>query len=412
MKNRSRISVFIFLFLCCLTSSAQETTPKEEVKSVTQLTQEYRFEEAMNLLRNQIDEAREQNAVTTLLEEELKKVRIGADMLRGVEKVVFVDSVVVPREHILNYYKIGNGSYNLVNVPEITAKSGRVACVNDFGDRAILSLPDSSGILKLHALCRLGEEWLDEGELRLSANAAETQDYPFLLQDGLTLYYAAQGEESLGGFDIFVTRYDTEDKSFLRPENIGMPFNSPGNDYLFALDETKQIGFFATDRNQSSDSVCIYYFIPTDSREVYDYEKNPAQVRQMARLVSVKATQVDSAMIETAQKRWKKENSLALTSRPECFIVIDDNRVCTSLSQLHSEQAKRIASQWISLRSTWTDKVARLDRLRKQYVEKEGNRGAYATEIFKLEQEISNLEESICTMEANIRNAELKTIKQ
>ena len=69
----------------------------------------------------------------------------------------------------------------------------------------------------------------------------DAQNYPFMLSDGITLYYAAQGEESIGGYDIFVTRYDMDEKKFLYPENLGMPFNSPANDYMLAIDEFNQL---------------------------------------------------------------------------------------------------------------------------------------------------------------------------
>lgn len=43
------------------------------------------------------------------------------------------------------------------------------------------------------------------------------------MADGVTLYYASDGEGSLGGYDIFVTRYDSESSSYLRPDNIECP---------------------------------------------------------------------------------------------------------------------------------------------------------------------------------------------
>ena len=81
------------------------------------------------------------------------------------------------------------------------------------------------------------------------------------MSDGITLYYASDGEGSLGGYDIFVTRYDSENGNYLRPDNIGMPFNSPANDYMYAIDEFNNIGWFASDRYQlitKSVSMCLY----------------------------------------------------------------------------------------------------------------------------------------------------------
>ena len=36
----------------------------------------------------------------------------------------------------------------------------------------------------------------------------------------------------MGGYDIFVTRYNSDTDNYLNPENVGMPFNSPFNDYM------------------------------------------------------------------------------------------------------------------------------------------------------------------------------------
>ena len=57
-------------------------------------------------------------------------------------------------------------------------------------------------------------------------------NYPSMNSDGITLYFAAKGEASLGGYDIFITRYDAEDGSYLKPDNMGLPFNSPFNEYM------------------------------------------------------------------------------------------------------------------------------------------------------------------------------------
>ena len=62
-------------------------------------------------------------------------------------------------------------------------------------------------------------------------NASGNANYPYVLSDGVTIYYASDGDGSMGGYDIFVTRYNTNTDTYLVPENVGMPFNSPYNDY-------------------------------------------------------------------------------------------------------------------------------------------------------------------------------------
>ena len=84
-----------------------------------------------------------------------------------------------------------------------------------------------------------------------------------MMSDGITLYYANDGDNTLGGYDIFMTRKG-DDGRFLQPQNIGMPYNSPYDDYMLAIDEVTGAGWWATDRNQIPDSVTIYVFVPND----------------------------------------------------------------------------------------------------------------------------------------------------
>ena len=57
-----------------------------------------------------------------------------------------------------------------------------------------------------------------------------------------------------------------------------MPFNSPANDYMYAIDEFNNIGWFASDRYQPDNKVCIYVFVPNSSKEVYNYESTDEQI--------------------------------------------------------------------------------------------------------------------------------------
>ena len=97
--------------------------------------------------------------------------------------------------------------------------------------------------------------------------------YPFFLNDGVTLYYASNGEGSIGGYDIFITRLNLENNTYLKPENVGMPFNSIYNDYMMAVDEMLNIGWFVSDREQIPGKVTIYLFIPNSSKQTYNLDE-------------------------------------------------------------------------------------------------------------------------------------------
>ena len=148
-----------------------------------------------------------------------------------------------------------------------------------------------------------------------------------MLGDGETLYFAAEGDEGLGGYDIYTSTYDKDTQRFLQPVNMGMPFNSEANDYMFVIDEFSNIGWFASDRNQPADTVCIYVFVP-ESRKTYNPEVyTPEQIANFARIASIADTWTDKQKLDQALARLqmtRDRNRQTIEGRDFVFVINDD----------------------------------------------------------------------------------------
>lgn len=66
-------------------------------------------------------------------------------------------------------------------------------------------------------------------------NSAADEESPFLASDGKTLYFSSRGHKNMGGFDVFVSRFDSVSNKWSQPENLGYPINSPGDDLHYRL---------------------------------------------------------------------------------------------------------------------------------------------------------------------------------
>lgn len=77
-------------------------------------------------------------------------------------------------------------------------------------------------------------EWSKPQNVGAPINTKYDEDAPSILADGLTLYYASNGEQSMGGFDILSTTKNPEDGTWSKPENIGYPVNTSDDDIFFA----------------------------------------------------------------------------------------------------------------------------------------------------------------------------------
>jgi hypothetical protein len=120
--------------------------------------------------------------------------------------------------------------------------------MNERQDKIYYSEGDAVTGTDLYTMDKLLDTFGNEKRLPGTINKEGSQAFPFVLSDGMTLYFASTGEPSFGGYDLFVTRYNLTSDSYLNPNQLNMPFNSPFNDYMLAIDEEKGIGWFASDR--------------------------------------------------------------------------------------------------------------------------------------------------------------------
>lgn len=157
-----------------------------------------------------------------MAEAELEQIKQAARMIKGVENITVIDSFVVDKNDFLKAYKISRESGALYHDPTI---SGTVY-QTEMGNKVLYGNKSTDGKMQLYSRIRLLDGW-SEPEPLMSLNEQGNVNYPFLMSDGITLYYASDGEGSLGGYDIFVTRYDSENGNYLRPDNIGMPLTLP-----------------------------------------------------------------------------------------------------------------------------------------------------------------------------------------
>lgn len=401
------------------TAQKKEASTKAPTLTAEQLIQNYRFSEAAKSLQTQIDNAREAGKPTERLEADLRRANLGSDMVRGTEKVIFIDSVKVPRAQMLSAIRLSSTSGSLVqsatvakSVKSLPSSVGTIAYINELGDRVYFSATDSAGGVKtISSAYKSGNGWGTPAPLEGMESEDSDQDYPFVMPDGVTLYFASQGEGSLGGYDVFVTRYNPETKQYLKADNLGMPFNSPANDYMIAIDEDANLGWLVTDRNQSADTVCVYVFVPSESREVYDLlDYSISDVVNIASLKSIALTQTDSEQVKAAKARLATVRQTAATSassKQHRRYVISDAKVYTSLSQFRSNEARAKAKEADKTADELSEALSQQDEL--QLAVAQGSRNKQTLDQLKqLNYLIPQLKSQYNTLCKEMRQAEAK----
>ncbi|CAN5794384.1 OmpA family protein [soil metagenome] len=109
------------------------------------------------------------------------------------------------------------------------------ACVTPDGNTLYFTsdMPGGFGGSDIYRSVRLPNgEWSKPTNLGGKINSKYDEDAPAILADGKTLYFASNGERSMGGFDIVFSVYSDE-TGWCDPINVGYPVNSTDDDLFF-----------------------------------------------------------------------------------------------------------------------------------------------------------------------------------
>ncbi len=92
------------------------------------------------------------------------------------------------------------------------------------------------GTLDLYYATReSGGDWGKPKSLGGAINTRYDDDSPFLSKDGKTLYFSSRGHNTMGGYDIFKSEYDSIGRKWGQAQNMGYPVNTPDDDTYYRL---------------------------------------------------------------------------------------------------------------------------------------------------------------------------------
>ncbi len=379
----------------------------------------YRYEEAIETYEAYITDLAKRKRSTDEAESLLAQSKACQRMLKGVEQVCIVDSFVTDKANFLKSYRLSPESGQLFTYREYfpqSSQTGGTVYETELGNKIYYSEWQADSTLNILSSNKLLDKWSKGKPLPGSINEAVNADYPYVLSDGITIYYAADGAQSMGGYDIFVTRYNTNNDTYLAPENVGMPFNSPYNDYMYVIDEFNNLGWFASDRYQPEGKVCIYVFIPNPSKQVYNYEgMEREQLIRLARLLSIRDTWTDSEAVKGAQGRLANvlgKHPKAEKKGNDFDFIINDRYTYHHLEDFRSAEAKTQYEHYTQLKESYRQLTQKLENLRQQYAQADkGKQQTMAVSIIDLEKRIRELSAQIEQTAIQVRNLEIQNLK-
>lgn len=326
-------------------------------------------------------------------------------MLQSTAKVMFIDSVVVDKEQFLQAIPLPSDLGQIKFRPN---SSYLLEYQNELDDRKFIADGDTA-ITLLKTQTATGKSWsLAEKLPGLDNKEYLLQNYPFLASDGITLYFSAEGLLSMGGRDIFMTSFDSDKGIWLQPQNYGLPFNSPANDYLLIIDDLDSLGWLVTDRRQPEGKVCVYTFVPTSVRQNFEVDGlSNAMLKSYADIKSIKDTwkfgNRQTAMLRLKNIRTKIRKQ---QNKNNINFIINDKQIIRSIDDFKSNESRKLYKQLIEIKQIITEEEQQLQKQRIQYESDSSMREKLYPIIIKEEQLIQKQKLEQIAIEKRIRNIE------
>ena len=375
---------------------------------------QYKFEAAEKEFAAYQKAMRRNNAALA----ELEKEREYADRLQRLvsrtEDIQIIDSVVVSKNEFLSAYNLNANAGSLQWARDFFDEGlndeQSVVFMNERKTKVYFSRSATEQGNSLYSMEKMLDNFGNEKMLNNPINDSKDQAFPFILSDGLTIYFASKGHESIGGYDIFASRYNLNSNTYLTPNQMNMPFNSPFNDYMMVIDEQKGIGWFASDRYQPEDLVCVYTFIPNQEVKLVVTEEadSIANRAKISRIKDSWIKNVDySALLEKASTINKTNN----IEQYDFVFVINDASTYHHLTDFKSLSSKELFIKVLEAERKLEEVRKELDIKRAQYsAASSNNKSSLATEILQMEKMVGELYDQLKVKKVMARNEEIRHI--
>ncbi len=89
-------------------------------------------------------------------------------------------------------------------------------------------------------------------------NSEYHEDFPYLSSDGVTLYFSSEGHNTMGGFDLFKSNWNSETNTWTKAENLGYPLNTTDDDRSISLTPDNRVAYISACRAGGQGDLDIY----------------------------------------------------------------------------------------------------------------------------------------------------------
>ncbi len=285
MRNKIFIGIFILLTQIAFgTGASAQVSPTRLLMKADSSRMAYNFPEAVKYCEAAVDAL--DSTSSAKAEEQLLLARNGLNMMGFCSQPVVVAKQTFPLQDFLLFYPLKDLSWRKTpnQLDSLGGDNLSLAVYVPNGARDIYySAKDEEGIRNIYSTHLADSLWSVPTLINEQMTSSSDEIYPMLSPDGQSLYFASKGLYGMGGYDLYVSQWNKETGDWDVPVNMGFPYSSPYDDFLFVNTDDGKYSIFASNRECGRDSVTIYV-LEYDGMPVRKAVSEVDELRQLAAL--------------------------------------------------------------------------------------------------------------------------------
>ncbi len=227
----------------------------------------YQFDKAISNYQLFKEKAPKSDLKEFAVDQKIRMAENGKELINYVSDLIVLDNKKIKDENFYYSYRLDDFGGKLIVTPkdfktkvDIKKKYRGITFIwNDSVAFFASYGGNRKGSLDIYEVKKNPDNtWSPAQNIGSDINTPYDENFPYLSPDGKTFYFSSKGFNSMGGYDIFKSVFDSTTARFSKPENMDFPINSPFDDLLYVTDSMNQFAYFASKRETGNDEISVY----------------------------------------------------------------------------------------------------------------------------------------------------------
>lgn len=329
-RGKNRVRVFLTLVFALAFGTIANAQVDSLVRVGDSLYRAYDFNAAVSVFNQALKQERSlaeasESSLLRSISLRLIQAENGRKMSTSVRTPKVVGGKMFSKEEFVLAYPLEDESWRkLPNLLDESEPDGfiRALFAPTWNDRLYFSAKDDTGTRSLYVTSADDVFWSVPRLVEEVSTPGSNDIFPMLSPDEKVLYFSSNSLNGLGGYDLYYSRWDDLQECWSTPQNMGFPFSSPDDDFLYVDSVDEKYSLFASTRDCPPDSVYVYV-LQYDRSPVRTSVKDPKELYSLSRL---KMDNVVENSSENAEKEKEREDLKAkYMSQMDAVRVLKDS---------------------------------------------------------------------------------------